>query len=313
MNYSNINDFLNLRNLVSSKPFDKAAILGQNLGKRFSRMLSGFGYQYDLNSDFSRQATSSQTSINPNKLNAYLSGVSLSNPIKLLADNGLAYDVFDSTDYSRRLGNSSLKSGQLSDPFTGETFTFCGEQEFKEALEKLEESRNNYLKQRARADLLLASSGSPSQIASIFRATAPTKNGISILDQPDSPEALEYSSLMKSKVYDAIISHHKSMKLSELKEFSSWIPSLESLISSAEAKAQRSGLTLSAAELINLGDIDKKEYEFQLESKSSKKPTLIEISNNMDLNVNHLRKIFDRFNPKKQIDNSEWNPTIDIA
>ena len=247
MDYSNINDFLDLRNLIQSKPFDKAADIGQGLGIRFSRMLSGFGHKYNFERSLDKLK---KETINPNSIQAYLNGFSLSSPVKLLADNGLMYDVFDSSDYTRRLGDNPLRSGQLSDPFTGEVIDFNGEDEFKSALIKLEESRMNYLKERARADLLLASGGSPSQVHSILKATAPTKNGISILDQLSSLEALEYKALMKNMVYDSIMASAKSMKLSELKAFSSWVPGLQGLIISSEAKAIKTGLTQTQATTI---------------------------------------------------------------
>ncbi len=313
MDYSNINDFLDLRNLAKSKPFDKAADIGQGLGKRFSRMLSGFGHKYNFESGLNRLKTPTMTAINPNSIQAYLNGVSLSSPIKLLADNGLMYDVFDSTDYSRRLGNNSLRSGQLSDPFTGEVIDFNGEDEFKSALAKLEESRMNYLKERAQADLLLASGGTPAQVSSILKATAPTKNGVSILDQPDSAEAQEYQSMMKQKVYDAIMASAKSMNLGELKAFSSWVPGLQGLIISAEAKAIKTGLSPTQLDITSLGDIDKKDHELQLSFSKKKPNNQIDFSDHLDFSVVNLRKIFDRFNPKQTRDSLDWNPTIDIA
>jgi hypothetical protein len=310
MDYSNINDFLDLRNLVQSKPFHSAADFGQGLGKRFSRMLSGFGHRYNFEKSVDKLK---KQTINPNSIQAYINGVSLSSPIKLLADNGLMYDVFDSTDYSRRLGNNSLRSGQLSDPFTGETIDFDCEDTFKSALAKLEESRMNYLKERARADLLLASGGSPAQVQSILKATAPKINGQSVLDLPGSSEGQEYQAMMKNMVYDAIIASAKSMSLREIKEFSSWVPGLQSLISSSESKAIHSGLTVDEAEKLSLSDIDKKNFENQISSQKSKATNQLDFSDQLDFSVVNLKKIFDRFNPKQTRDKLDWNPTIDIA
>ncbi|MEY3369762.1 MAG: hypothetical protein RLZZ361_432 [Cyanobacteriota bacterium] len=313
MDYSNINDFLDLRNLAKSKPFDRAADIGQGLGKRFSRMLSGFGHKYNFESGLNPLKTPTMTAINTNSIQAYLNGVSLTSPIKLLADNGLMYDVFDSTDYSRRLGNNSLSSGQLSDPFTGEVIDFNGEDEFKSALAKLEESRMNYLKERAQADLLLASGGTPAQVSSILKATAPTKNGVSILDQPDSAEAQEYQAMMKQKVYDAIMASAKSMNLGELKAFSSWVPGLQGLIISAEAKALKTGLSPTQLDITSLGEIDKKDFELELKFSNRKHLSQLDFSDHLDFSVVNLRKILDRFNHKQTRNSLDWNPTIDIA
>jgi len=313
MDYSNIKDFLDLRNLVQSKPFDRAADFGQGLGKRFSRMLSGFGHKYNFESGLNRLKPPSMTGINPNSIQAYLNGVSIVTPIKLLTDNGLSYDVFDSSDYSRRLGNNPLRSGQLSDPFTGQTIDFSSEDEFKSALAQLEESRMNYLKERARADLLLASGGSPEQIHSILKATAPKKNGISLLDLPGSSEGQEYQAMIKNMVYDAIIASSKSMNLKEIKHFSSWVPGLQNLISSTEAKALQLGLSLEEAEKISLFDIDKKDFELQVLLSKRKPANQLDFSDQLDFSVVNLRKILDRFNPKQTRDSLDWNPTIDIA
>lgn len=311
MDYGNINDFLKLRNLTKSNPLTHAADFGQDLGKRFSRMYSEFSYRYNSNP----RIKNSSHSFNLNSIQAYLNGVSLSTPIKLLADNGLMYDVFDSTDYSRRLGINSLSSGQLSDPFTGETIDFNGPDEFKEALDKLEESRRNYLKERARADLLLASVGSPAQVHSILKATAPTKNGISILDLPDSEEAQEYQAMMKQKVYDAIMASAKSMNLNELRSFSSWVPGLQGLISDAEAKALRLGLANGSEDLVSLAEIDKRDFELMTKhsDNTSKRPSILDFSDSFDFSVVNLRKVFDRLNPKQVRDELDWNPTIEIA
>jgi hypothetical protein len=311
MDYGNINDFLDLRNLSKSKPLHNAADLGQDLGKRFSRMLSEFSYRRNIDP----RIKNSKSSINPNSISAYLKGVSLASPIKILADNGLMFDAFDSSDYSRHLESRSLRQGQLSDPFTGDTIEFNGQDEFKEALAKLEESRTNYLKERARADLLLASGGSPAQVSSILKATAPIKNGQSILDQPDSPEAQEYQAMMKQKVYDAIMASAKSMSLQELRSFSSWVPGLQALISGAETKAFKNGLTGVSADLVSLGEIDKRDFEMMTKrsDNTGKRPSLLDFSDSLDFSVVNLRKVFDRFNPKQVRDDLDWNPTIEIA
>ena len=105
----------------------------------------------------------------------------------------------------------------------------------------------------------------------------------------------------------------KSMNLGELKAFSSWVPGLQGLIISAEAKAIKTGLSPTQLDITSLGDIDKKDHELQLSFSKKKTNNQIDFSDQLDFSVVNLRKIFDRFNPKQTRDSLDWNPTIDIA
>lgn len=320
MHYSNLSDILNFARIRGSKPFDDAANLGTQLGHRFSRMLNSIGHKYNFETPVARaQSRVKPPSYNENSIQAYLRGISLTQPVKVTTDNGYAYDVFDSSDYDRRVSKHSVSSGQLSDPFSGETIDFNGPEEFKAALAKLEELRQNYLREQAQANLLLASGGGPAQVAEILKNTAPHRGGRSILEIEGSEEAEAYQAMMKSKVYDAIMASISSMTLAELKAFASWVPGLTSIIAALENRAKKSGISSTQMELTTAGQIGIEEIkQAKLETSrkaiaEERKKNQIDLSHQLDFSVIDLSKIFGQFNKRKTRDKLDWNPTIDIA
>jgi hypothetical protein len=316
MSYSNLADLLSVNRLKDSRPLNDAANFGTHLGHRFSRMLNSIGHKYNFQASLGKTRGARNNNYSESSIQAYIRGVSLTQPIKVTTDNGYAYDIFDSSDYDRKVSKNSASSGQLSDPFSGETIFFNGQDEFKVALGKLEELRQNYIRERTQADLLLASAGGPNEVASILKATAPTKNGRSILELEGSQECQNYQAMMKNKVYDAIMASLSSMTLSELKSFASWIPGLTSMIAAIENQAKKCGMSSTQSELSTVGQIgleEVKHAKIQQARTVQKRSNQIDQSDPLDFSVVNLGRILDRINNRKTRDKLDWNPTIDIA
>jgi len=238
----------------------------------------------------------------------FLSRISEFSPFKVSSNNGFQTNLTNKNDYERFCNSLNNGEGEITDPFTGDTLSFTNQDEFIEALAKLEESRMNYIKERARANMILASGGTPKEIHSIYKNTAPQNNGVSVLDDPESPEAKEYFVAMQNDVYDAIISSAKTMSLNELKAFASWVPGLQGLIIDAEAKAERSGLATSIAANKQISDFDKSQ---NLDYEISRNQ--LAISNSSDFSVLNMQNLFTGFSQKIARNKLDWNPTIEIA
>ncbi len=137
-----------------------------------------------------------------------------------------------------KIANAGFK-GQLFNKFSGETLRFDSEDEFVQALGKLEEDQANDRKERVRMDLLLASAGSPDAIKRIFANTAKTVQGIIVDDYNDN---LTRDSMIK----DAVRAEARStMTLADLKRYAREFPELQSLVTAREADIVRSKATLN--------------------------------------------------------------------
>ena len=233
--------------LFNIKQLGFAASLGRNLGTGFGDWLRGQNNRSGKYSNQQRPASSSQRDIN-NFTKSQLNY----NPIKLKLAESFGFSVFpDTASFRSDVGVHGFHSGTISDPFSGDTFSFNGPDEYAEVVKKMDENRKNYLRDRARADLLISSAGEPDQVEKIFESTAPLKDGEPVLNRA-------YKREMADKVKDAVIAHASSMSLSQLKAFSSKYPGLASLIQSREALLLKSNIGLQDGERLTIRGIERK-------------------------------------------------------
>ncbi len=137
-----------------------------------------------------------------------------------------------------RIANNGYR-GELFNKFSGETLRFDSEDEFVQALAKLEEDQANERKERVRADLLLASAGSPDAIKRIFANTRKTVQGIVVDDYNDNV-------VRDSMIKDAVRAEARSvMTLADLKRYAREFPELQSLVTAKEADIVRNQARLN--------------------------------------------------------------------
>ncbi len=146
------------------------------------------------------------------------------------------------------------KQGHIIDPYSGDTYFFSTPEERNEALTKMAEAKQNYLKERLRTDLLLASGGSPEQVESIYKSTSPTHKGKLAIEDSSST----YYMTAQNAVSDAVLASASGMTLSDLKRFASRYPGLNGLITERESEARKAGLNLVSAEFANGNDVRRK-------------------------------------------------------
>lgn len=140
-----------------------------------------------------------------------------------------------------RIANATVNGfkGELYSKFSGETLRFANEDEFVQALGKLEEDEANARRERLRMDLLLASAGSPDAIKRIFANTAKTVHGVIVDDYNDN---LTRDSMIK----DAVRAEARSvMTLADLKRYAREFPELQPWLTAREADIVRSKATLN--------------------------------------------------------------------
>jgi hypothetical protein len=80
---------------------------------------------------------------------------------------------------------------------------------------------------------LIASGGSPEEVRSIYKNTAPQVNGVTFMDS-------DYTDEMEEEVKDAIRAEARTMPLAELRKYVREFPELQALLKDRESKIKKS-------------------------------------------------------------------------
>jgi uncharacterized glyoxalase superfamily metalloenzyme YdcJ len=278
--------------------------------------------------------------IDLNKENkAYMKGALLSMPIKLIDDTGSKTDIFDTADFTKLQNARNINSGQLADPISGRTVFFTDAASFASAQKLLEEIREAELEKQLHDKLMaaktinLASAGGPNQVESQYNTAmeslinfaANLSNilgnkdfSINLTKQEVTAEENYYSIFdainldvkglseeQRNAVVDAVRANTSFMSLSELREFASRFPGLDTVLRNREALIKKSGLGLIDAEM-------KSGYEISQILSSRSKESLINNLIERSDTVNFRASPFDSRTSNNR-DELNWYPTIDLA
>ena len=280
------------------------------------------------------------SSIDFNKENkAYMKGALLAMPIKLIDDTGSKTDIFETADFSKLQNARNINSGQLADPISGRTVFFTDAASFASAQKLLEEIREAELEKQLHDKLMaaktinLASAGGPNQVESQYNTAmeslinfaANLSNilgnkdfSINLTKQEVTAEENYYSIFdainldvkglseeQRNAVVDAVRANTSFMSLSELREFASRFPGLDTVLRNREALIKKSGLGLIDAEM-------KSGYEISQILSSRSKESLINNLIERSDTVNFRASPFDSRTSNNR-DELNWYPTIDLA
>jgi hypothetical protein len=320
-------------------PFKAAALLGANLGANFKELLNSTPTEQRTSNGLFVSALANYNSdsrffeilpqdLTRESMDLFVTGAINAKPIKFVADNGYAVDLFALSDLKDAPNNIS---GELTDPYNGSTIYFNNLNEFIEAYQKLEKERKRMLEERAKMDLLLSSPGNPKNIESIYKATAP--------DPKEDPEAYQaHIEEMQAAVKDAVRAHRSYMSLDELNDYAKRYGGLGTLVDDREFLIKKLGLShleaqsLSGHELEKLLEetnlryanldtkslatkIDKlndKEYQRLVKEIDKLETKLLKVSPRTDLGLVDISKIEQK--DKDQVRNIlDWFESLEIA
>lgn len=278
-----------------------------------------------------------------NKDKAYARGVGLALPIQLINRNGEKADVFSDSSYFEFQLNKGIVDGELSDPISGRTLHFTDAKSFSEAQRLLADIREEELEKQLHDKVIaaqmnmLSSAGGAEQTESQYKSAVDSlknfatrigniagmdvNNYRSELHAGASPKD-KYNNLLnavdsliagfddakKDAVVDAIKADISFMSLSELMQFASRFPGLDSVISSRLALIKKAGLSPQGAQMKSGQELSELITEHK---RSALVENFRERSDALDFGVVKLspKSIGDKdFNNK-----ANWYPTIYLA
>lgn len=233
-----------------SNPFKVAANFGANLGSNFRERLRDKNSASNSEFDLAVKNQYRFFEILPNTLSQenvdlFIEAALRAKPIQYIDHNGFANNLFALSDIKAA---PITISGEITDPYTGDTISFANLDELYVAFENLQKERKKLMQERLKMDLLLASAGDPEQVQRIYEVTAP--------NDKDSADYQEHYQEMLTAVDDALKASFKSMTLEELKSFSSDYPSLATLIAQRESHLQKANITLAKGKNLTHREID---------------------------------------------------------
>jgi hypothetical protein len=270
---------------------------------------------------------------------AYMKGALLALPIKLIDETGSKTDIFDTADFTKLQSQKNISSGQLADPISGRTVFFTDAESFASAQKLLEEIREAELEKQLHEKLMaaktigLASAGGPHQVESHYNSAIESlvnfaSNLSNILGDKEfsivlntdarTPEEKYYylfdainqvvknlSEEQKDSVVDAVRANISYMSLSELREFASRFPGLDSILRNREALIKKSGLGIVEAQAKSGNEISQilisKTRESIISNFVERSDTLDLLDDKVNLRIKDDREYFN------------WYPTIDLA
>lgn len=299
---------------------------------------------FDLTELFKLGSKSQVNIANFNKgTEPYLRGVALAKPIRLTDSSGNTQDLFDDSNFHDFKLQNGLVDGQLSDPISGKTIKFTDPESFAEAQKLLEDIREQELQKKihneiiARQMIFISSAGTPDQTEAYYKSSiASLKNlakfisgvtgvkfqSFSNNDYSEIQSSLHHERLLESinlqidslnksqkdDVLEAIKSNLSFMSLSELMQFASKIPGINSIIKARLELVKKAGLDPLSAQFKSGTELKK------IISNKKRKSIISNLTERSDV-LDFGKVILGKTDGsrKKLRDKLDWYPTIEIA